>query len=72
MKAIEPVGAGDLEQQEESQEDAASADVRHDEVQHACAARVVEFVLEAHETVCGQRHDFPGDEEEESVVRQKD
>ena len=68
VKRVKAVAARRLEQQQETKNEAARADVRHDEVKHAGVARLFLFVLEAHEAVGRQRHDFPGDEEKEGVV----
>ena len=71
MKRIESVSPGlarGLEEQQKAKSNAAGANVGHDEVEHARPASLLLFVLEADQAIGGQRHDFPGDEEKESVV----
>src|SRR5437773_12437787 len=73
MKAVEAIGArvrpSGLEQQKEAQHNATSADVRHDEVEHARFVRFFLLVLEANKAVSRQGHDLPGDQEEKRIVR---
>ena len=69
VEAVEAVIARRLEQQQKAEDDAAGVDVRHDEVEHAGVARLRLLVLEAHQAIGRQRHDFPGDEEEDRRCR---
>ena len=72
VKALEAITAGHLEQEQKSQDEAAGADVGHDEEQDAGVAGFLVFMLEADQAIGGERHDFPGDQEEERVVSQED
>ena len=56
---------------QETQDEAAGADVRHHEVEHAGVAGFLLFMLEADQAISGERHDLPGDQEEERVVGQE-
>ena len=69
MEAFEAITAGHLEQEQKSQDEAAGADVGHDEEQHASVAGFLLFMLKADQAIGGERHNLPGDEEEERVVR---
>ena len=71
VETVEAVAARGLEQQQEAEDEAARADVRHDEVEHAGVARFVLLVLEADQAIGRQRHDFPGDQKEERVGRRE-
>src|SRR5438876_5656761 len=69
VKADEAVAARRLKEQEKAEDDAAGADVRHDEVKHTGMASFRLFVLEGDQEVSGHRHQLPGHEKKESVVR---
>jgi hypothetical protein len=71
MKAVEAISARRLEQQEKTEDNAAGADVGHDEVEHAGMARFPVFVFEAHQAIGHERHDFPDNQKEEGIVRRE-
>ena len=60
--------AGGGENQKRNQQQA-SAGVRHDQEKHSSIARLFLFILEADQAVRRQRHDLPGNEEEERIRR---
>src|SRR6266705_1666566 len=71
MKMSETVISGALKQQQKAKDEAAGADVRHNEIEDTRAARFFLLVFETDEAVCRESHDFPGDQEEKGVVSEK-
>ena len=59
-----------LVEHQERHDDEGCADVRHDEIEEPGVAGVRFLMLCDDEKVGHQRHDLPGDQEEESVVGQ--
>src|SRR4051812_46484822 len=60
-----------LKQKQECQNEATGADVGHDKEEHPGAACLGLVVFETDQTIGGERHDFPCNEEKEGVVRYK-
>ena len=72
VEAVEAVPSRILEQQQEAQNQTARADMRHDEKENARLARLRLFMLKTNEAEGGQRHQFPGDEEDPDVGRHEE
>ena len=72
VQAAEAVIARRLKEQQKTQHETPGINVRHDEEEHARLACLRLFMFKADKAECGQRHQFPGDEEDPNVVRHED
>ncbi len=69
MEAAKIRAAGEGGQQQECRENHGAAGVRHDQVHHRRAPGFGLLVFERHQAKGGERHHFPGGQEEERVAR---